>query len=129
MAIYWLFELFTQVIYHVLLVWLHGLIIVIRRLRFLFSIHDLTRVVRRLAGQFRNKGIFYVDPEKLKKIACELPKRPKHLILILLDKNGQYIEELSNVAIWSICLGTAYITLYSKDGKDNISQRSSSRFN
>ena len=129
MAMYWLFEHFVQVIYHLLLVWLHGIIVVISRLRFLWSIRDLTRVVRRLAGQFRNKGTFYIDPEKLKKIACELSKRPKHLILILLDENGQYIEELSNVAIWSICLGTAYITLYSKDGKENISHGSSSRLN
>lgn len=127
MAKYWLFDHFTQYIYHFLLICLHGSIVIVNKLKLVWSVHKLYRVTSRKLGQFfKRDWNVCVDPEKLKRIASELSKRPKHLILILMNDNERYIEELSNVALWIICLGTSYITLYSRSGKhDKITQEPS----
>ena len=121
MAKYWLFDHFTQCIYHLLLICLHGSIVIVNKLKLISSVHKLYKVTNRKLGQFLKRDWnVCVDPEKLKRIASELSKRPKHLILILMNDNDRCIEELSNVALWSVCLGTPYITLYSKNGKQPI---------
>ena len=118
MAKYWLLDHFAQFFYRILLFWLHGVLIVARELRLLSNVRDLYKVARGKMGQYyKRHRDFFVDPEKLRRVAGELSRKPKHLIVVLMSGNGSHIEEISNVAIWSICLGTPFITLYSKDGK------------
>ena len=125
MGKYWILDYFPHFIYNFLLLSLHGFIYIITRLRL------LKRTARELyvargpkLGLLKEESekTYLVAPEKLKSISSELSKRPKHLTIILMDGNDQFTEELSNVALWSICLGTPYITLYDKEGKRIVLQ-------
>lgn len=117
MGKYWLIDLAPQFLFNILLLSLHGLIYVISQLKVLKrALRDLYVVSLGQVTRRQNRS-FWMDPERLKEVTRKLSKRPRHINIILMNGTNQRLEELSNLAIWSICLGTPYITLYDKGGK------------